>query len=88
MSTRCQIKITYLNQSVLLYHHWDGYPEGVGLDIIKRQKRLKTWVLLSPGLSAVSLPRCSISPNQESDDTMHRTLSLTQTQVPARPFLP
>ena len=43
MSTRCQIKITYLKREVLLYHHWDGYPEGVGLDLIKRQKQLKTW---------------------------------------------
>ena len=43
MSTRCQIKITYLKREVLLYHHWDGYPEAVGLDLIKRQKRLKTW---------------------------------------------
>lgn len=43
MSTRCQIKITYLKREVLLYHHWDGYPEAVGLDLIKRQKQLKTW---------------------------------------------
>ena len=43
MSTRCQIKVTYLQREVLLYHHWDGYPEAVGLDLIKRQKQLKTW---------------------------------------------
>ena len=43
MSTRCQIKVTYLKQEVLLYHHWDGYPEGVGFDLIQRQKQLKTW---------------------------------------------
>lgn len=43
MSTRCQIKVTYLQQSLLIYHHWDGYPEGVGFDLIKRQKQLKTW---------------------------------------------
>ena len=43
MATRCQIKVTYLQQSVLIYHHWDGYPEGVGFDLIKRQKNLKTW---------------------------------------------
>ena len=43
MSTRSQIKITYLKQSVLLYHHWDGYPKGVGKDLIQRQKKLNTW---------------------------------------------
>lgn len=43
MSTRCQIKIRYCNQDILLYHHHDGYPEGVGFDLIKRQKNLKTW---------------------------------------------
>ena len=43
MSTRCQIKVTYLQREVLLYHHYDGYPEGVGFDLISRQKKLKTW---------------------------------------------
>lgn len=43
MSTRCQIKVTYLDRSILLYHHFDGYPEGVGFDLVKRQKQLKTW---------------------------------------------
>ena len=26
-----------------MYHHWDGYPEGVGADLIRRQKELSTW---------------------------------------------
>lgn len=44
MSTRCQIKITYKNQSILIYHHWDGYPEGVGKALVKIQKQaVKTW---------------------------------------------
>ena len=43
MSTRCQIKITYLQREVLLYHHRDGDPERVGFDLIQRQKQLKTW---------------------------------------------
>ena len=43
MSTRSQIKITYLHREVLLYHHWDGYPEGAGADLIRRQKELNTW---------------------------------------------
>ena len=43
MSIRCQIKITYLRQDVLLYHHHDGYPEGVGRDLIKRRNQLNIW---------------------------------------------
>ena len=43
MSTRSQIKVTYLKQSVLLYHHWDGYPKGVGKDLIQRRKKFNTW---------------------------------------------
>ncbi len=43
MSTRCQIKIIYLKPSVLLYQHWDGYPQGVGKDLIQRQKKFNTW---------------------------------------------
>ena len=43
MSTRCQIKVTYLGQSVLFYHHHDGHPKSVGLDLIRRQKQLNTW---------------------------------------------
>lgn len=43
MSTRSQIKISYLHREVLLYHHWDGYPKGVGTDLIRRQKQLNTW---------------------------------------------
>ena len=43
MSTRNQIKISYLHREVLLYHHGDGYPNGVGADLIHRQKELNTW---------------------------------------------
>lgn len=32
MSTRSQIKTSYLHWEVLLHHHWDGYPKGVGAD--------------------------------------------------------
>ena len=43
MSTRCQIKISYLHREVLLYHHWDGYPKRIGFNLIRRQKQLNTW---------------------------------------------
>ena len=43
MSTRCQIKISYLHREVLLYHHWDGYPKRIGRDLIKRRNLLNTW---------------------------------------------
>lgn len=43
VSTRSQIKISYLHREVLLYHHRDGYPKGVGADLTRRQKELNTW---------------------------------------------
>jgi len=43
MSTRCQIEVTYQARRVLLYHHHDGYPQGVGADLIQRQQKLHTW---------------------------------------------
>ena len=44
MSTRCEI---FIKQNlgkgnlkvVKLYHHHDGYPEGVGLDLLRRSKK-------------------------------------------------
>lgn len=36
MSTRCNIKVVYQEQSILLYHHWDGYFEGIGFDLAQR----------------------------------------------------
>ena len=43
MSTRCQIQVKFLDREILLYHHHDGYPEGVGADLIKRQQTLNSW---------------------------------------------
>ncbi len=43
MSTRCQIEIIGSERSVLLYHHWDGYPEGVGFDLMQRAKKFKNY---------------------------------------------
>lgn len=39
MSTRCQIKFVNGKKSVMLYHHCDGYIEGVGFDLVKRVKK-------------------------------------------------
>lgn len=41
MSTRCQVEVIANGLSVMLYHHCDGYPEGVGycLERIIRFKR-------------------------------------------------
>lgn len=38
MSTRCNILIKghWTNKTICLYHHHDGYPEGVGEDLRKR----------------------------------------------------
>lgn len=36
MSTRSEIKIIGEFASIKLYHHHDGYPEGVGFDLMNR----------------------------------------------------
>lgn len=33
MSTRCNILIKQQHLQVCLYHHMDGYPEGVGMEL-------------------------------------------------------
>lgn len=42
MSTRCCIKVIQKlgkkKAEVMLYHHHDGYPEGVGADLVNRSK--------------------------------------------------
>lgn len=51
MSTRCcvQVKQTFGEEqdadkevrSVMIYHHWDGYPSGVGYDLWQRLRKYK-----------------------------------------------
>ena len=36
MSTRCNILIRGYKHTFTLYHHHDGYPEGVGADLKRR----------------------------------------------------
>lgn len=40
MSTRCNIIIKDKRGKIYLYHHHDGYPEGVGSDLFERLKVL------------------------------------------------
>lgn len=40
MSTRCQIRIKNEYQQYDVYHHHDGYPEGVGADLKEYCKKL------------------------------------------------
>ena len=46
MSTRCCIKVVHkfgdITKECLLYHHHDGYPEGVGVDLVNRSKSWST----------------------------------------------
>ena len=42
MSTRCNILVRGRGRNITLYHHHDGYPEGVGLDL-KRRFFEKDW---------------------------------------------
>lgn len=44
MSTRCMVKIIDRNsktKEITLYHHHDGYPSGVGCDLMRRSE---TWL--------------------------------------------
>lgn len=35
MSTSTEIVVKYFDKKVCIYHHWDGYFEGVGADLVK-----------------------------------------------------
>ena len=41
MSTRCQIKVIVDQKEIMLYHHCDGYPEGVGFCLLKLMNKHK-----------------------------------------------
>lgn len=43
MSTRATIKITEENDTIWVYHHSDGYPDGIGSDLKEYLKELKYW---------------------------------------------
>ena len=36
MSTRCNIIVKSKSEEVILYHHHDGYPEGVGVELLMK----------------------------------------------------
>jgi len=41
MSTRSQIEVIAHRKHIMLYHHWDGYPEGVGFCLLKLLESIK-----------------------------------------------
>lgn len=41
MSTRCQVKVITMKDDLMLYHHCDGYPEGVGYCLSKLMDRFE-----------------------------------------------
>ena len=43
MSTRASIRITEGDGQILLYHHCDGYPEGVGSELKDFLKDRRYW---------------------------------------------
>ncbi len=43
MSTRAHIRIIEGNDTFLLYHHHDGYPEGVGSDLKQFLSQRRWW---------------------------------------------
>ncbi len=47
VSTRCNIVIENKNDALYLYHHCDGYPEGVGNELLELSNMLKSGMMPS-----------------------------------------
>lgn len=43
MATRSVVIVKDNDKENWIYHHWDGYPEGVGFDLVKRSKKFKSY---------------------------------------------
>lgn len=43
MSTRCNIIIKRKGYKAILYHHFDGYLEGVGQDLVNKLSDVQNW---------------------------------------------
>lgn len=43
MSTRAHIRIVERHETFMLYHHHDGYPEGIGRDLKQFLNAKKWW---------------------------------------------
>ena len=51
MSTRAVVKIINGKKSMELYHHCDGYPEGLGCFLLKEMKKVQDeYLTLFPDL--------------------------------------
>lgn len=51
MSTRCNIIVKdRFNNRIYLYHHHDGYPEGVGADLKKFFEQYQKWQIQQHGV--------------------------------------
>lgn len=49
MSTRCNIIIKDYHDRIILYHHHDGYPSGVGSDLKKYLATFQDWQIRQHG---------------------------------------
>ena len=49
MSTRCNIIIKDRRDKIILYHHHDGYPSGVGSDLKKYLATFQDWQIRQHG---------------------------------------
>lgn len=43
MATRSVVIVKDNDKENWIYHHWDGYPEGVGFDLVRRSKKFKSY---------------------------------------------
>ena len=66
MSTRTQIRIVSDGKATDLYHHWDGYFEGVGMELhtalqlADEPKKLLENLLKTPGYEPADGRHCDI----------------------------
>lgn len=65
MSTRSVVRIQDGKSFINIYHHWDGYPEGVGLDIVKKFNAFKDNKIIVKGWNADILANTLIKDTED-----------------------
>ena len=82
MSTRSQIKVIARGKEVMLYHHSDGYPEGVGYCLLKLlQKNHNGWLASEIVTNMVRNGRFEITFGKHSDIEYYYELNFDKEQV-------
>lgn len=82
MSTRCQVKVICQGKEVMMYHHCDGYPEGVGYCLLKLlEKNQKGWLGSGIATEMVRKGTFEITFGKHSDIEYYYELNFDKEQV-------